>query len=78
MAVLNDRRHRSDDRRQSADRRRQADRRQLRIHALEAELNPLRAAVQQNEERIRELEREQRTQLIRIAQIQRELDDIKK
>lgn len=34
--------------------------------------------VQRNAEHIHRLESEQKTQLVRIAQIQRELDDLKK
>ena len=78
VAVQDRRLRESGDRRRRTERRQQADRRKLRVEALQAELNPLRDAVRQNAERIRELEREQRTQLVRIAQIQRELDDLKK
>jgi hypothetical protein len=65
------------DRRQE-ERRRQHDRRSIRLDALLAELQPLQAAVKENIDRIRQLENEQRVQLVRISQIQRELDDLKK
>jgi len=65
------------ERRRSRDRR-QRDRRERRIEHLQAELEPLRASVKATEESIRELEREQRTQLVRIAQMQQELIELKK
>ena len=67
----------AEERRRQSDRR-QRDRRQQRVTALQAELEPLRARVMANDERMRELEAEQKVQLVRIAQIQRELDDLKK
>ena len=65
------------ERRGSQDRR-QHERRKRRIEHLESELEPLRASVKATEEKIRELEREQRTQLVRIAQMQQELIELKK
>jgi hypothetical protein len=65
------------DRRQQ-ERRRQHERRTIRVEVLLAELRPLQAAVKENTDRIRDLENEQRVQLVRISQIQRELDDLKK
>jgi hypothetical protein len=65
------------ERRRSRDRRQQ-DRRERRIELLQSELEPLRASVKATEEAIRELEREQRTQLVRIAQMQQELIELKK
>lgn len=64
--------------RRAGDRRNQADRRQQRIDAVQAALDPLRAAVREGAERIRTLEREQKVQLVRISQLQRELDELKK
>jgi hypothetical protein len=57
--------------------RRQRDRR-ARIAALQTEYVELRRAVQQNIEQMKRLELEQRTQLIRIAQLQQEIDALKK
>jgi hypothetical protein len=65
------------DRRQQ-ERRHLDDRRQLRIFELQEALKPLQDTVQKNAERIRELEGEQRVQLVRISQIQQELDHLKK
>jgi len=64
--------------RRSRERRRPQDRRQLRIDALQAELEPLQASVAQSAAKIRELEDEQRVQLVRISQIQTEVDELKK
>jgi hypothetical protein len=66
----------SEDRRRAE--RRHRERRRLQIDALQAELDPLRATVRENMEKIKQLEGEQKVQLVRIAQIQRELDDLKK
>jgi uncharacterized coiled-coil DUF342 family protein len=65
------------DRRQ-LERRRQQDRRNARLDGLLKELQPLRAALKENSDRICKLEDEQHVQLVRISQIQRELDDLKK
>jgi hypothetical protein len=64
--------------RRRQERRHREDRRQLRIDLLRTELRPLQAIVKETADKIRELEGEQRVQLVRISQIQRELDDLKK
>ncbi len=66
----------------SNERRRNVERRQrerrARIADLQATHDDLKATVQRNAEQIKRLEAEQQVQLIRIAQIQRELDALKK
>jgi chromosome segregation ATPase len=64
--------------RRSQERRHHADRRHRRLEALQLELDPLRDILADHSEKLRQLEDEQRVQLVRIAQIQRELDDLKK
>jgi hypothetical protein len=66
----------------SNERRRNLERRQrerrARIADLQANHDDLRAIIERNAEQIKRLEAEQQVQLIRIAQIQRELDALKK
>lgn len=61
--------------------RRQGERRErerrARIADLQATHDELRAALDRTAERIKRLEAEQQVQLVRIAQIQRELDALK-
>ena len=64
------------ERRRTADRR-QRDRR-ARLTAIQANHDDLKETVARNAEEIRRLEAEQRTQLTRIAQIQLEIDNLKK
>jgi len=68
--------------RTSNERRRNVERRQrerrARIADLQATHDDLRAILERNAEQIKRLEAEQQVQLIRIAQIQRELDALKK
>ena len=65
------------DRRQQ-DRRRAQERRELRMDALRAELQPLQANVKGIANKILELEDAQHVQLVRISQIQQEIDELKK
>jgi hypothetical protein len=65
------------DRRQH-ERRHRLDRRQLRIDTLQAELEPLQSSVRENADKLFALENEQKIQLVRISQIQQELDELKK
>jgi hypothetical protein len=66
----------------AADRRRGTDRRQhdwrLRIAEIQADHDDFRTALQQTIEQVKRMEVEQQTQLVRIAQIQQELDALKK
>jgi hypothetical protein len=66
----------------SNERRRNLERRQrerrARIADLQANHDDLRVIIERNAEQIKRLEAEQQVQLIRIAQIQRELDALKK
>jgi hypothetical protein len=66
----------------SNERRRNLERRQrerrARIADLQANHDDLRAIIERNAEQIKRLEAEQQVQLIRIAQIQREIDALKK
>ena len=68
--VVSDRRHQ--------ERRRQQDRRNTRLDVPLAELPPLQTAVTEHTEKIHALENEQQVQLVRISQLQRELDELKK
>lgn len=58
--------------------RRQRERRQLRLDAIQSSQADLRQAVERTAAQIQRLEAEQRVQMVRIAQIQKELDDLKK
>ena len=64
------------------DRRRVTERRQrerrARLEVIQSDHDDLKKAVMQNADEIKRLEAEQRTQLIRIAQIQHEIDGLKK
>ena len=66
----------------SNDRRRVTERRQrerrARLEVIQSDHDDLKKAVKQNADEIKRLEAEQRTQLIRIAQIQHEIDALKK
>jgi hypothetical protein len=66
----------------SNERRRNLERRQrerrARIADLQANHDDLRVIIERNAEQIKRLEAEQQVQLIRIAQIQREIDALKK
>ena len=64
------------ERRRTADRR-QRDRR-ARLHAIQANHDDLKETVARNAEEIRRVEAEQQIQLKRIAQIQLEIDNLKK
>jgi uncharacterized protein YlxW (UPF0749 family) len=65
------------DRRRASERRRQQDRR-ARLSAIQATHDDLRAIIERNSTEVERLKAEQRLQLIRIAQIQQEIDELKK
>lgn len=64
--------------RRREERRLQQDRRSFDAAALLKELAPIRDALDEHRDRIKKLEDEQRVQLVRFSQIQREIDDLKK
>jgi len=67
----------SAERRLTSDRRRQKDRR-ARLTAIQATHDDLRSTLEQTLAEIERLKTEQHLQLIRISQIQREIDELKK
>ena len=64
------------ERRRTSDRRQQE--RRTRLATVQANQDELRATIQRNAEEIERLKAEQRLQLVRIAQIQQEIDALKK
>jgi chromosome segregation ATPase len=66
----------SDERRRNVERRQRE--RRARIADLQATHDELKATVERSAEQIKRLEAEQQVQLVRIAQIQRELDALKR
>ena len=65
------------ERRRTSERRRQQDRR-ARLTAIQATHDDLRAALELTTAEIERLKTEQRLQLVRIGQIQQEIDNLKK
>lgn len=67
----------SAERRGAGDRRQKQDRR-ARLTAIQATHDDLRSALERTTAEIERLKTEQHLQLVRIGQIQREIDDLKK
>ena len=65
------------ERRHGSERRRTQDRR-ARLSAIQATHDDLRATLEQTAAEIERLKTEQHLQLVRIAEIQREIDDLKR
>ena len=58
--------------------RRQRDRRQTSIKAIQTEFDRLSLNIRHNDEKVKELEAAQKVQLVRIAQIQQEIEALKR
>jgi len=67
----------SAERRRTSERRQSGDRR-ARLAAIQATHDDLRATVERTTAEIERLKTEQHLQLVRIAQIQKEIDDLKR